>query len=204
MSSSPYPSLLDVWSRASTHALDTMLETNRTMAAAFGVSMTDGDSPLGRTEDRLEPNEALAEWGIERELATEGTLSVGDRVRFTKTLTEADVERFAAASGDTNPMHLDDEWAEETRFAGRIVHGTLVAGLISAALARLPGGIIYLSQDVEFQAPVRLDDRITAEVEVVEALGGDRYRVRTRVVDDGNPVVDGEAVILIDESPEES
>jgi acyl dehydratase len=127
---------------------------------------------------------------------------VGDRVRFSKRLTEADVQRFATASGDTNPIHLDQEWAERTRFQGRIVHGILATGLISAALARLPGGVIYLSQDVEFRAPVRLGDRITADVELVEDLGGGRFRLRTEVLEGEETVIDGEAVVLIDDMPE--
>jgi 3-hydroxybutyryl-CoA dehydratase len=112
------------------------------------------------------------------------------------------VERFAAASGDTNPLHLDGEWAEETRFEGRIAHGTLVAGTISAALARLPGGVIYLSQDLEFRAPVRIDDRVTADVEVVEDLGEGRFRLRTTVESEGATVIDGEAVVLIEDVPD--
>ena len=65
-------------------------------------------------------------------------IRVGDRVRFSKTISEDDVRAFAEASGDTNRLHLDDEYAEDTRFGRRIAHGTLVGGLISAALARLP------------------------------------------------------------------
>ena len=129
--------------------------------------------------------------------------SVGDRFEFTKTITEGDVRRFAAASGDTNPLHLDGEFAEETRFRGRIAHGTLVGGLISAALARVPGMVIYLSQDLEFHNPVRIDDRVTAECEIVEDLGNNQYRLVTRVLSDGDVVIDGEAVIMVDDLPAE-
>lgn len=205
--SSGSPSLIDVWSRTSAHAFDAALEANRAVAAAFGVTvpdtngraLTDGDS--GQVEDRIEAAEDLPEWDVELDAGEE--IQVGDRVRFTKTLTEEDVDRFAAASGDTNPLHLDDEWAEASRFNGRIVHGTLAAGLISAALARLPGGVVYLSQDLEFQAPVRLGDRVGATVEVVEDLGGGRFRLRTTVSKgDDETVIDGEAVVLIDDEPE--
>ena len=120
---------------------------------------------------------------------------------FTKTLSEDDVDRFAAASGDINPLHLDEEWASETRFGGRIVHGTLAAGLVSAALARLPGTVVYLSQDLKFRAPARIGDRVTAEAAIVEALGDDRYRLRTTVESEEDRVIDGEAVVLIDEAP---
>ncbi|WP_255198108.1 MaoC family dehydratase [Halorarius litoreus] len=204
--SSHTPSMFDLWSKSSVRAFDAAIEANRAMAAAFGVSVPDPTSTADSepesvsVEDRLEPAENLPEWDVELQAGEE--LGVGDFVRFTKTLDERDVERFAAASGDTNPIHLDEEWAEETRFSGRIVHGTLAAGLISAALARLPGGVIYLSQDVEFQAPVRIGDRITAEVEIVEDLGGGRFRLRTTVVDDEeSTVIDGEAVVLIDDVP---
>ncbi|QLD89773.1 MaoC family dehydratase [Natronomonas salina] len=184
---------------------NSIMEANRAAFSAFGVPDADSGtktagSEASRLEDRLEPAEDLPEWTTE--VDAEAELTVGDTVRFSKSLSEADVERFAAASGDTNPIHLDDDWAEETRFNGRIVHGVLAAGLISAALARLPGGIVYLSQDLEFRAPVRLGDRITAEVEVVEDLGGDRYRLRTTVEKDDELVIDGEAVVLIDDVPE--
>jgi acyl dehydratase len=204
MSGNPVASVFDAWSCTSSRAIDTLLETNRAVAAAWGVPVANGNggrtSTRGRTEARLEPDGDLPEWEVVRRVDEE--VSVGDAVRFTKTLTEADVERFAAASGDTNPIHLDEDWAEETRFRGRIVHGTLVSGLISAAIARLPGGIIYLSQDVEFQAPVRLGDRVTADVRVVEDLGGGRFRLRTRVLHDDAAVIDGEAVVLVDEEPD--
>jgi acyl dehydratase len=127
---------------------------------------------------------------------------VGDQVTFSKTITDADVRRFAASSGDTNPLHLDEEFAEGTRFKSRIAHGTLVGGLISAALARLPGLTIYLSQDLEFHAPVRIDDRASAECEIVEDLGRNQYRLTTTVSVDEEVVIDGEAVVLVDELPE--
>jgi acyl dehydratase len=178
-----------------------VIEANRAALSAFGVADSERDrgDDAARVEKRLTPAEDLPEW--ETEVDADEQLAVGDTVRFTKALSEADVHRFAAASGDTNPIHLDDEWAEGTRFNGRIVHGTLAAGLISAALARLPGGIVYLSQDLGFRAPVRLGDRITADVEVVEDLGGDRYRLRTTVEKEEEVVIDGEAVVLINEVP---
>lgn len=204
--SSGTPSLFDVWSRTSARAFDAALEANRTVAAAFGVSIADrpatpAESSKPRAEAKIAPDEDLPEWDVE--LHADEELEVGDFVTFTKTLTEQDVDRFAAASGDTNPIHLDEEWASDTRFNGRIVHGTLAAGLISAALARLPGSIIYLSQDVEFQAPVRLGDRVTANVEAVEDLGGGRFRLRTTVENDDECVIDGEAVVLVDGLPEQ-
>jgi len=209
MSSGPqYPSFFDYWSRTSAAMVEGMIEANRAAVNAFGAtngtgSASDEDDPGRgrRAEERIAAGEDLPEWETDRQ-GSGGTLAVGDRVRFTRRLTEADVERFAAASGDTNPLHLDGEWAEETRFEGPIAHGTLVAGTISAALARLPGGVVYLSQDLEFRAPVRTGDRVTADVEVVEDLGEGRFRLRTTVESEEVTVIDGEAIVLIEDVPE--
>jgi 3-hydroxybutyryl-CoA dehydratase len=190
-SESAVPALTDAWVRSSTHLLDSALAVNRATLAAFGVSGTDGDVLAG---------EERPEWNVELTEHQRDALSVGDYVRFSKRLTDADVRSFAEASGDTNRLHLDDEYAAETRFGGRIAHGTLASGLISAALARLPGLVIYLSQDEEFHNPVRIGDRATADCEIVEDLGDYRYRLRTTVTTgDGETAIDGEAVILLDE-----
>ncbi|PSP88374.1 acyl dehydratase [Halobacteriales archaeon QS_4_69_34] len=211
--------LADAWARQSEHLLDGALAINRAVLDAFGLPATvsgagvdatgDATTPAGNgtastggaTAATVEPGMDHGEWEIEVSAGERDALGVGDRVRFTKTVTDADVRRFAAASGDTNPVHLDPEFAGEARFGERIVHGTLVSGLISAALARLPGGVIYLSQDVEFLEPVAIGDRLTADCEIVEELGGDQYRLLTRIIDGGTTVVDGEAVVLIDELP---
>ena len=208
MSNSPYPMAFDTWTEASSRVFNTFIEANRAAnRAAFSAfgSGSDRNERNGSTavngsdEQLLEPGEDLIGWDTERLI--EGELSVGDAVRFTKAITQDDIERFAAASGDTNPIHLDDEFAEGTRFNGRIAHGILVSGLISAALARLPGSVVYLSQDLEFRAPVRIGDEVTATVEIVEDLGGDQYRIQTTVMKDDDTVIDGEAVVLIDEPP---
>jgi len=198
------PTLFEPWVKTSELFVDSVVAANRATAAAFGVPMSAEEPPAGDTdtEDRLVPDGDLPEWKTETTVESWENVSVGDGVRFTKTVTERDVERFAAASGDTNPLHLDEEYAAETRFKGRIAHGTLVAGLISAALARYPGNVIYLSQDLEFLKPVRIGDRITADVEIVEAFGDDRYRLTTQVLDKDAAVIDGEAVVLIDEAPD--
>lgn len=129
-------------------------------------------------------------------------LSVGDAVRFTKTLSDEDVRAFARASGDTNRLHLDDEFATKTRFQGRIAHGALTSGVVSAALARLPGLTVYLEQDVSYLGPVEVGETVTAVCEVQEVLGGDRYRLSTAVFDgDGDRVLDGEATVLVDDLP---
>ncbi len=200
MSSEPERSvLLETWTETSSHVFDSVVAANRAAFAAFGVE-ADGDLDAA---ERIDADEDLPEWHTTLTAEEPGELGVGDRFEFTKTITDRDVRRFAAASGDTNPLHLDEEFAEGTRFRGRIAHGTLVGGLISAALARVPGLVIYLSQDLEFHNPVRIDDRITAECEVVEDLGNDQYRLTTRVVDDGEVAIDGEAVIMVDDPPED-
>src|SRR5690606_3751037 len=87
-----------------------------------------------------------------------------------RTVTEADILMFAGVSGDTNPVHLDQEFAASTMFGGRIAHGMLSAGLISAVFGtRLPGpGSIYLSQTLKFKAPVKIGDTVVARVTVKE------------------------------------
>ena len=202
MSSEPHRSmLLDTWTETSSHMFSSVVAANRAAFAAFGVAQSDDDRV--DTVDRIEANEDLPEWHVELTEHDQSRLGVGDSVEFTKTISDQDVQSFAAASGDTNPLHLDDDFASKTRFRGRIAHGTLASGLISAALARLPGLTIYLSQDIEFHNPVRLGDRLTAECEIVEDLGDDQYRLTTRVVDDGNTIIDGEAVVLVDELPDD-
>ena len=142
-------------------------------------------------------------WEVECVGVSEDQLSVGDRVEFSKTISEQDVRQFAEVSGDTNRLHLDEEYATETRFGGRIVHGTLVSGLISAALARLPGLTIYLSQDLSFLAPVSIGDRVRAVCEIVGTLGENKYELTTDVFDaDGEQVIEGEATVLVDALPE--
>jgi len=163
---------------------------------------TDDDDGRVRQTERRDTAYEKADWTFEY-VGHEDAIDVGDVLRFSKTLDEAEVEAFADASGDTNRLHLDDEYAAGTRFGRRIVHGTLVAGTISAALARLPGLVIYLSQEVSYLGPVDIGDRVTAECEVVEDIGNDRYRLSTAVTDgDGETVVDGEAVVLADSIPE--
>lgn len=139
-------------------------------------------------------------WSFESECVSTGCASLGDRVVFSKVLGDEDVKRFAEASGDTNRLHLDDDFAAKTRFGHRIAHGTLVAGVISAALARLPGLTIYISQDLSFLGPVDIGERVRAECIVVEDLGGNRYQLTTDVYgEDDELVVEGEAVVIVDE-----
>ena len=189
-------------------------------AATAGTPLGNGDGDTATAEDdggaivegpdvgreaAIEPSMAYGdeEWTVERTVEHAEDIGVGDEVRFSKRLTQKDVENFAYASGDTNRLHLDDDFAAKSRFGNRIAHGTLVSGTISSALARLPGLTVYLSQDLRFLKPVDIGERVTAICEIVEDLGGNRYRLTTRVErEDGEAVIDGEAVVLIDDLPD--
>ena len=103
---------------------------------------------------------------------TENTLNINTKkvFEFTKVLTAGDVESFADASGDTQPLHLDDEMAGKSRFKKRIAHGILTAGIISAAIGTqvAPGQVvIYMGQSLKFLAPVYLGDSVTAKLSVI-------------------------------------
>jgi len=149
--------------------------------------------------DTLYENE---DWTFESYGTADG-IDVGDHVRFSKTISQKDVEAFAEASGDTNRLHLDSEFAEGTRFGRPIAHGTLVSGIISAALARLPGLTIYLSQELSYQGPVDIGETVTAHCEVVERIKDNRFRLATAVDDaEGNCVIEGDAVVISDPIPE--
>jgi 3-hydroxybutyryl-CoA dehydratase len=110
-------------------------------------------------------------------------IKVGDEASFTKTITETDVYNYAGVTGDFNPAHINESFAKETMFKGRIAHGMIAAGLISTVLGtRLPGpGCIYVSQDLKFTAPVRFGDTITAKVEV-EETNIEKNRVKLNTV----------------------
>ena len=126
-------------------------------------------------------------------------LQVGQKASIQKTFTSSDVEAFAQVSLDTNPIHLDDEYAKTTVFGRRIVHGILTSGLISAVLAnKLPGpGTIYLGQELRFTAPVFLGDTITAEVEIAE-IREDKKIIKLNTTctnQDGKTVITGVATV---------
>lgn len=95
---------------------------------------------------------------------------LGETASITRKITLEDIEKFAELTGDTNPAHLDDEFAGKTRFRGRIAHGMWTGALISAVLGtRLPGpGTIYISQTMKFKGPVYPGDEVTAKVTVTE------------------------------------
>ena len=132
-------------------------------------------------------------------------MNVGDAAEMAKTVTETDVYLFAGVTGDLNPAHINETYAKGTFFKGRIAHGMLAGGFISAVLGtKLPGpGTIYLSQFIEFKAPVRMGDTVTARVEVAEKIAEkNRVKFRTTCVNqDGTLLVDGEAVVMPPKAP---
>ena len=127
-------------------------------------------------------------------------LEVGMRAFQARTVTEADVTAFAGVSGDYNPLHVCEDYAEQTRFKQRIAHGGLLQGFISAALGtKLPGpGAIYMSQNTKFRAPVHIGDTAMTQVEVVNLEPAkNRVTMRTLCEVNGKTVVEGEAVLMV-------
>jgi len=126
-------------------------------------------------------------------------IKIGDKRTLSKVITENDVKMFAAITGDSAPIHLDDEFARRTIFRSRITHGMFVAGLISAALSRFPGIIIYLSQSLRFLKPVRMADTIEAIAEVLEKIDErSELRLKTLCTNERNEiVVEGEARVMV-------
>jgi 3-hydroxybutyryl-CoA dehydratase len=125
-------------------------------------------------------------------------LQVGMSANTAKTVTEADIVLFAGVSTDVNPLHLNEEWAKTTQFGGRIAHGMLSAGFISAVLAnKLPGpGTVYLSQTLKFKAPVRIGDTVTASVTVREVIAEKRRCILDAVCTvNGKVVIEGESTM---------
>jgi len=130
---------------------------------------------------------------------TMNELNIGDAAEFSKTVSEADVYLFAGITGDLNPAHINEAYAQKTFFKTRIAHGMLSAGFISAILGnQLPGpGTIYIRQELNFLAPVRIGDTVTARVEVIEKIT-EKNRVRFRttcVTQEGTMITDGEALV---------
>ena len=119
---------------------------------------------------------------------------------FAKTITDADIITFAGISGDTNPVHLNHEFASETMFEGRIAHGMLTASFISTVIGtKMPGaGCIYVSQNLRFKAPVRSGETVTATCTVTKLIPEKRLiELKTVCTVSGKPVVDGEATIMV-------
>ncbi|HTY21818.1 MAG TPA: MaoC family dehydratase [Desulfomonilaceae bacterium] len=134
-------------------------------------------------------------------------IQAGDSAEFTKTISESDIYLYAGVTGDFNPAHINEPYAQKTFFKTRIAHGMLIAGFISTVLAnKLPGpGTIYIRQEVDFLAAVHIGDTITARVEVTEVMvDKNRVKVRTTCVNQhGTQVLAGEAVVSPPKPPKE-
>ena len=131
-------------------------------------------------------------------------MAVGMTAAYAKTVTEADVVLFAGISGDINPMHLNQEFANGTVFGGCIAHGLLTASFISTVLGtKLPGpGCIYVSQNLKFKAPVRVGDTVTARAAVtaVDQARG-RVTIETLCSVGATVVIEGEAQLVVPRRP---
>ena len=125
---------------------------------------------------------------------------IGDTASFSKTISDADVQAFADLTGDHNPLHLDAEYAKNTRFGRRIAHGMLNASLLSATIANQLPGSIYLSQTLKFVSPVYPGDTITARITVTAVREDKRILTLETICENQNQevVVKGEATILVE------
>jgi 3-hydroxybutyryl-CoA dehydratase len=130
-------------------------------------------------------------------------VEIGLKRSQTRTISAADIDTFADLSGDHNPVHMDEEYGKKTIFGGRIAHGVISLGLLSAAMAKLPGLPIFMSQSVRFLKPVRIGDTITASVEIIE-MRPDKGTVtlkNTCTNQKGEVVIEGEAKCRLFERP---
>ena len=126
-------------------------------------------------------------------------INMGDEASFSKTISETDIYLFAGITGDFNPAHVDEAFAQKTFFKTRIAHGMLSASFISTILGTLlPGpGTIYMGQNLKFKAPVKIGDTITAKAKVIE-INKEKNRIKLETTcanQDGKIVVDGEALV---------
>ena len=127
-------------------------------------------------------------------------IQVGDKATFSKTMTESDIFAFSAITGDFNPIHVDVEFAKESIFKQRVVHGMLTAGLVDQTLTHIGGaGNVHLSQFVKFMAPVHIGDTVTVTSEVANKdAAKNRVTVKSTVTNQaGKTVLEGEALIMI-------
>ena len=125
---------------------------------------------------------------------------MGDRSSFSKTITEADVFAFCGITGDFNPIHVDEAFAKQTRWQGRIAHGMLVASMVTPTLSALLGdGAVHVSQEVSFVAPVRIGDSVTVVSEITEKKEEKRRAIVSTVWtnQDGTTVITGSAELLL-------
>ncbi len=127
-------------------------------------------------------------------------LSLGMSAVYSRTITDTDLRNFAGVSGDTNPMHLNEEYAQSTYFKGCIIHGFLTASLLSTVIGtKLPGpGCLYISQTLFFKEPVRLHDTIYAQATVTDLIPEKRRaKLLTQCIVRDKVVLDGEALVQL-------
>jgi 3-hydroxybutyryl-CoA dehydratase len=127
-------------------------------------------------------------------------IKIGMSASYSQTVTDADVKSFAGISGDRNPVHLDEKYAEESRYKKRIAHGMMTASYFSALFGtKIPGeGCVYVAQSLKFKRPVYVDDTVTATVEVTQIdLAKKKVFFKTTCTVKNKIVTDGEAEIFI-------
>jgi 3-hydroxybutyryl-CoA dehydratase len=127
-------------------------------------------------------------------------IKIGMSATYSQTVTDADIKSFAGISGDRNPVHLDEKYAEESRYKKRIAHGMMTASYFSALFGtKIPGeGCVYVAQSLKFKRPVYIDDTVTATVEVIKVdLSKKRVFFKTTCKVNNKIVTDGEAEIFI-------
>ncbi|HRD76529.1 MAG TPA: MaoC family dehydratase [Hyphomicrobiaceae bacterium] len=127
-------------------------------------------------------------------------LQLGMEASVVRNVSESDIVTFAEISGDKNPLHLDAAFAAKTMFKQRIAHGMLSASYISAVFGmEMPGpGAVYISQTLNFKAPVHIGARVVAKVKVVELIAAKkRARFECVCLVDGKPILEGEAVLMV-------
>ena len=130
-------------------------------------------------------------------------VDIGYKTTHVKTITGRDIELFAEVSGDYNPVHIDEEYAQKTLFKGRIAHGAISESLISATMSKLPGLVIYLSTSMRFLKPVRIGDTIAVVADVTE-VRKDKGIVTTKNTctnQNGEVVTEGEGTVRLYEEP---
>ncbi|QZA76538.1 MaoC family dehydratase [Deefgea tanakiae] len=127
-------------------------------------------------------------------------LAVGDFDEYRKTVTETDVVLFAGLTGDNNPMHIDEEFASQTRFGSRIIHGMLTASFLSSVIGmKMPGpGCIYMGQNIKFLKPVHIGETVTARATVIEIYPEkQRIKLLTECLVRGVVVLTGDALVWV-------